>query len=138
MRRLILSLFALSFVACADPVEPEPAESTATAAISWDCAAVCFEGRPCRNFCKLTLDEPGFAMDPVPTSCNDLRPINVCGDRCCDNAEADRLSPAYCRKDCQLARLEIANVNGHIQLIENKLTLATVERDYVSVAPACK
>lgn len=80
-----------------------------------------------------------FAMDPVPTTCSSLRPINVCGDGCCDSAEAERLSPStYCRKDCTLARLELIKVENRLQLLDNKLKIATLDPEYLSVTPACR
>jgi hypothetical protein len=39
------------------------------------------------------------------TSCDRLRPINICGDGCCDQDEV-RFGPAECRADCILKRLE--------------------------------
>ena len=134
MRHLLLVIFVAA-TACTDP----PTEATTAADVSWDCASVCFKGFPCHNFCKLTLDDPGFAVVPSQNTCDKLRPINVCGDTCCDAAEADRLNrDQWCPSDCKLARLEIATLDGRVRLLDDGRQLATVEPDHIAFDPVCR
>jgi len=137
---LALTLVAASLAACTDAAPPSAPAATDTVAREWECVSVCFPGAPCHNLCRLSPFDPGFQVVPPPFSCDQLRPINVCGDRCCDQAEARFGQPEYCRKDCRLESLQVVDWSGKasLQIYDGDAVLGTVEPDYISVAPVCK
>lgn len=128
---IALALSLASLPACTDP----PATAEATAAISWECVPVCLPNRPCQNICALQRDEPGFAVVPGPSSCDKLRPINQCGDGCCDDGETDRLDREHwCPKDCRIARLEIAKLEDRLQILQDTRVLGLVAEDHLEAS----
>lgn len=143
MSRSWLLPLILVFASCTDPgpssedVADVPEEPEA-AAREWECVSVCFPGHPCHNLCRLTIDDPGFQIVPPPFTCDSLRPINVCGDGCCDAAETDRLDPLWCSKDCQLPKLEILKLEDKLAIIDHDQVVGSVEERYVSIAPVCR
>jgi hypothetical protein len=132
---LVLTLAAIAACTDAAPVTVT-AEPTAR---EWQCISVCYKELPCHNLCKLTFDEPGFQVVPGPFTCDSLRPINVCGDGCCDAGETF-LEDGYCRADCKIERLEVIDREGlgRAHIIDGDLVLGTVEARFVSVAPVCE
>jgi hypothetical protein len=133
----LLTLTLATLAACTDA--PAPDTTDQTQAIDYQCLSVCFPGLPCHHLCKLILDEPGFVIPESPRTCDELRPINVCGDGCCDAAETN-LRDGWCKADCRLQHLEVIDFDGSGKLfiMENDATLGRVEKGYVSVAPVCK
>lgn len=102
LKCLALMVFALAAAPLSGCVEsaaaPEPV------AREWECVNACFgeRGGPCHQICRLSIDEPGFQVVPPEPSCSDLRPIDVCGDGCCDIGEL-----WDCREDCKITELEV-------------------------------
>lgn len=142
---LVLALAAASLVACTDLAprsSPSAAPSTEPIAREWECVSVCFPERPCQNICRLSPFEPGFAVVPPPSTCDSRRPINVCGDGCCDAAEADlRGDPGnFCFADCVRERLEISDRirPGSLQIVDGDRVAGTVDPGFVSFEPSCK
>ena len=106
MRILVL---AVSFLATAcDLADPGP-EADLTHLAGGDpreCATICDPRLGgCHRFCAPIEPELSEIEVVGDTSCDRLRPINVCGDGCCDQEEVV-FGAAECRPDCVLKRLE--------------------------------
>ena len=134
LRVLTVILLLGSLAAC---TEPEPSADPAER--GYECVSLCYPGVPCHNICKLVLDEPGFQIVPAARSCDDLRPINVCGDGCCDVAESN-FRDKYCRADCRIEKLEVIDLEGLARPVirDGEEQLGWIEERFVSVAPVCR
>lgn len=113
-RLLILCAFlSLPLAAACTTVDEPPA--TSAAAFEYTCVPLCLEGVSCQTICALEPFVPGFQVQPGPSTCDELRPINVCGDGCCDAGETRR-SDSYCRADCapaEILRIEDTGEGRH-------------------------
>jgi len=127
--------FVLSIMSVAACTEGGPdGDATAAAAREWECVSFGF-GLPQGTVCRLTTDEPGFQIVPPAPTCASRRPIDVCGDGCCDVSETSWRGPIWCPADCRLERLEVADElgTGRPQVRVDGRVMATLDARSVSV-----
>jgi len=141
--RIPLCLVLIASLAACTETAPPGRERVATASDplgrDWQCVSLCFPGLPCHNICRLSPLDPGFAIVPAPWTCDSLRPINVCGDGCCDAEEA-KFAGSFCAKDCVLQKLEVSDrlKSGSLQILDGDRVLGTVDPGFVAINPSCK
>lgn len=111
MRRLILA--ALLVTAC-DPGLSDPGSEVddiqdiqLAASDPRECVTICdAKLGGCHQICSSLHPPPDDPIEVAQdTTCSRLRPIDVCGDGCCDQDEVI-FGPAVCMRDCRVERIE--------------------------------